>query len=235
MKRNLLIATATTLLAASLTAADSSPRDEVLGAAKKLAEKENYSWRTTVVVAEDAPFKPGPTEGKTEKEGYTSQSFSFGENTTKAVLKGGKGTATGQDGDWQTLAQMEDSEGPMRFLAMRLRTFKSPAEQVAEVAQGIATLKKEGEIYSGDLSEEGAKKLLSFRPSQGDGPSISNAKGSAKFWVKDGVLTKYELKVKGSMSFNGNDVDMDRTSTVEIKDVGTTKVNVPDEAKKKLS
>jgi hypothetical protein len=37
------------------------------------------------------------------------------------------------------------------------------------------------------------------------------------------------------MSFNGNDIDQDRTTTVVIKDVGTTKVTVPDEAKKKLS
>ena len=53
--------------------------------------------------------------------------------------------------------------------------------------------------------------------------------------VKDGTLTKYEFKVKGKMSFNGNDIDQDRTTTVVIKDVGTTKVTVPEEAKKKLS
>ena len=69
----------------------------------------------------------------------------------------------------------------------------------------------------------------------GEGPAISNAKGSVKFWVKDGVLTKYEFKVSGKMDFNGNEIDMDRTSTVEIKDVGTTKVEVPEAAKQKLS
>jgi hypothetical protein len=37
------------------------------------------------------------------------------------------------------------------------------------------------------------------------------------------------------MEINGNDVDMDRTTTVEIKDVGTTKVEVPEGAKKKFS
>jgi hypothetical protein len=37
------------------------------------------------------------------------------------------------------------------------------------------------------------------------------------------------------MSFNGNDMDVDRTTTVEIKDVGTTKITVPEEASKKLS
>jgi len=38
-----------------------------------------------------------------------------------------------------------------------------------------------------------------------------------------------------NMNFNGNDVDIDRTTTVEIKEVGSTKVDVPEEAKKKLS
>jgi len=56
-----------------------------------------------------------------------------------------------------------------------------------------------------------------------------------KFWLKDGELTKYEFNVKGTVSFNGNDIDQDRTSTVVIKDVGSTKVTVPEEAKKKLS
>ena len=56
-----------------------------------------------------------------------------------------------------------------------------------------------------------------------------------KFWVKDGVLSKYEYQVKGKMSFNGNDVEINRTTAVAIKEVGSTKVDVPDEAKKKLS
>jgi hypothetical protein len=56
-----------------------------------------------------------------------------------------------------------------------------------------------------------------------------------KFWVKDGVLSKYEIKVKGTVSFNGNDRDIDRTTTVEIKDIGATKIQVPEGAQKKLS
>jgi hypothetical protein len=36
------------------------------------------------------------------------------------------------------------------------------------------------------------------------------------------------------MDFNGNTIDIDRTTTVEIKDVDNTKVEVPEEAKSKL-
>ncbi len=55
-----------------------------------------------------------------------------------------------------------------------------------------------------------------------------------KFWVKDGALAKYEFNVQGKMEFNGNPIDIDRTTTVEIKDVDSTKVEVPEEAKGKL-
>jgi len=60
------------------------------------------------------------------------------------------------------------------------------------------------------------------------------SKGSVKFWVKNGQLIKYQFHVQGTVSFNGNDRDVDRTTTVEIKDVDTTKIQVSDDAKKKL-
>ena len=88
--------------------------------------------------------------------------------------------------------------------------------------------KKEGDLYSGDMTEEGVKKQFRFGEPK-------NPKGSVKFWVKDGVLTKFETKVEAKMEFNGEEIDASRTTTTEIKDVGATKLNVPAEAKKKLS
>jgi hypothetical protein len=38
--------------------------------------------------------------------------------------------------------------------------------------------------------------------------------------------------VRGTINFGGNDVEVDRTTTIEIKDVGKTKVEVPEAAKK---
>ena len=37
------------------------------------------------------------------------------------------------------------------------------------------------------------------------------------------------------MSFNGEDRDLDTTTTTEIKNVGSTKVDVPEAAKKKFT
>jgi hypothetical protein len=49
---------------------------------------------------------------------------------------------------------------------------------------------------------------------------------------KDGILGKYEYNVQGTMSFNGNDRDIDRTTTVEIQDAGAAGKSVPEAAKK---
>jgi hypothetical protein len=234
MKKQLVIM-ALTAFAGSLLAADAGSKDEVINAAKKLGDKENYSWKTTVVVPESAQFKPGPTEGKTEKDGFTCVKMSFGGNTTELVKKGDKAAFTNQDGDWQTPADAENDQGPARFMAGVARNFKAPTAQAADVAGATKELKKEGDVYAGDLTEQGAKELMRFRRGGGNGPEIKDAKGSAKFWIKDGVLSKYEFKVTGSMNFNGNDIDVDRTTTVEIKDIGSTKVEVPEGAKKKLS
>jgi hypothetical protein len=64
---------------------------------------------------------------------------------------------------------------------------------------------------------------------------VANAKGSVKIWVKDGVISKYEFKVSGTVTMGGNDRDVDSTTTVEVKDVGATKITLPDDAKSKLS
>jgi hypothetical protein len=220
------------LITPALLAADA--KDEVIKAAKTLAEKPNYGWRTTVTVPESARFKPGPIEGKTEKEGVTHLLMSFGDNSVDAFIKGSKGSIKNQEGEWQSLEEIENGQGRGRFMATMLRNFKSPAAEAEQLAGDAKMLKKEGDVISGDLTEEGAKRLLRFGRSRNQ-PEISDAKGSVKFWLKDGALSKFEYKVKGNVSFNGNDIDVDRTTQVEIKDVGDTKVTVPEAAQKKLS
>ena len=233
MKRNILFG-AITLLAGSLLAAEAT-KDEITSAAKKLGEKANYSWKTTVAVPEGSRWRPGPTEGKTEKDGVTHLTMSFGDNKSQAFLKGDKGAVSNPDGGWQTLADLDNAEGPGRFFGRMFRNFKAPAAQAADLAARAKELKKEGDAAAGELNEEITKELLTFRGRGGDGPTVTSPKGSVKFWMKDGVLSKYEFKVQGKVSFDGNERDVDRTTTVEITDVGTTKMDVPEEVKKKLT
>src|SRR5947207_15400357 len=115
MKTHVLLS-AVTLLAGSLIAADSSPKDDVLAAAKKLGGQANYSWKTTVVVPESAQFKPGPSEGQTEKDGFTHLTLSFGENTTEAIIKGDKAAVSNHEGGWQSAADLDNADGPGHYL-----------------------------------------------------------------------------------------------------------------------
>ena len=94
MKKNLLFCV-TALLAASLNVVAASPKDdEVTEAAKKLAENRTTVGKATVVVPESAQFRPGPTEGKIEKDGFAHLTWSFNDNTSQASSRGDKGAAT---------------------------------------------------------------------------------------------------------------------------------------------
>ena len=236
MKRKTVFGLATFAAAATLLAADSSPKEAVTDAASKLAQQSNYSWKTTTAFGNFT----GSSEGKSQKDGLVGLTMTFGDNTTEAFLKDGKGAVKSSDQDWQSLAELASAAGtepgPRQFLLRLLQNYKAPAAEASDLAGKTKELKKDGEAYASDLTEAGAKELLTFRGRRGgNAPEPKNAKGSVKFWVKDGLLAKYELKLQGTMTFNGEDRDIDRTTTVEIKDIGTTKVDVPDAAKTKLS
>lgn len=225
--KKILASLALALLAGPLVAADSTLKDNIVAASKKLGAQPNYSWKQNVAVPEDAPFKPGPTEGKTEKGGVTYFTFSFGDNTTKIFLKDGQSAISNPDGGWSSAKEMEGEEGPGQFMAFIVRAFRAPAAEAEELAGTAKELKQDGGVISGDMTEAGAKSQFRFG-------TVTDPKGSVKFWLKDGQLVKYEFKLTGHADFQGNEFDVDRDTTIEIADVGATKIDVPADAKKKL-
>jgi len=237
MKKNILFG-ALLFAAGSLLAADSAPKDDVTAAAKKLADT-SYSWKMTMDLGPNSPFQPGPTEGKIEKDGYTWLSSSFQDNTSVGIAKEKK-VAVKTDEGWKTAEEIGDGGGgfdPNTFMARRLQNLKAPAAEIQDIVSKVGELKKDGDVISGDLTKEGAESLLTmgFRRPGGNRPPPKDAKGSVKIWLKDGEVSKYETKVSGKVDRNGEEQEMERTSTTEIKDVGKTKIEVPDDAKKKLS
>jgi hypothetical protein len=247
--------------AGSLMAAD--PKDDVISAAKSLADGGNYSWTQTTANADGSTgFGTGATEGKTQKNGliYTSREGNNG--TVETVLMGTNyAMNNGQDG-WQTAEDLANNGGGGgggggggRRGGFG-RNLVAPAMQIQNLLTNVGDLKESGGAYVADFTDAGAKVVL-LPPNFGRGrrngggggggggggaggdngftpPEVSDAKGSLRIWVKDGVLSRYEIKISGTVSFNGNDRDIDRTTTVEIKDVGNTKINVPDDILKKI-
>lgn len=245
MKRNAILGAAA-LLTASLVAVQAGPKEDATAAAKKLAEK-SYSWKTSSENAGGGGGGGGggrggfgSQEGKISADGTALVTMPGRENNTEAVIKGDKFAVKRGEG-WQSAAELaanaEGGGGRGRGGAAMFRNFKAPATRALDLIGQTKELKSADGVISGDLTEEGAKSLMAFggRGGGGGGPEISGAKGSVKFWVKDGVLTKMETKTQGKMSFNGNDRDIDRTTTTEFKEIGTTTVTVPEDAKKKLS
>ncbi|MGO8677523.1 MAG: hypothetical protein ACLQVX_16830 [Limisphaerales bacterium] len=233
--KNKILFTLVAMAAGSLLAADSGPKDELVAAAKKLAQK-GYSWKTTLEMGNFS----NTSEGKADKDGLVQLTISFNDNTTVAFLKGEKGAVKLQDQDWQSIADLTSANngqrGPGRFMGAMFKTYKAPAAQVEELVGKTQEIRKDGDVYAADLTEAGAKSQLSFGGRRGgNAPEASNAKGSIRISLKDGMVTKYELRVQGTMTFNGEDRDVNRTTTIEIKDVGATKLEVPDDAKNKMS
>jgi hypothetical protein len=216
-------------------AAEEGALSAVKAAAKKLAGEANYSWTSTTKLdgGGSQNFRMGPTEGKTEKDGWTHTSSSFNDTPIETFIKGDKG-ATKREDEWLTLEDLESDERGA-FMARRIKAFKSPAAEAEELAGQTKGLKNTDGEYSGDLTEEGAKALLTrWGRRGGDGPT--GAKGSARFWVRDGILSKFQYQVQGSFRRDdGEERKVDRTTTIEIKDLGKTKLVVPAEVKKKLS
>ena len=194
-------------------------------------------------MAKAATTAAGGTEGKTQKDGLTSLSIKRGDNTVQVIFKGEKGAIKMGDEEWKSLsdpAQGDAQQGPGRFIAGMVRGFKTPAAQAESVLEKVQDLQKADDAYSAPLTEEGAKELLTLgrrrNPNAGNdnnAPQVSNAKGSVKIWTKDGQASKIQYTVQGTVSRNGQDREVNRTTTVEITEVGNTKVEVPAEAKEK--
>ena len=70
----------------------------------------------------------------------------------------------------------------------------------------------------------------------GGGPDVKEPKATVTFWTDNaGQLTKFQFNVQGKMTTrDGEEREINRTTTVEFSDVGTTTIEVPEEAKAKL-
>lgn len=234
MRHNIVAVLLGLLACSSLRAADIAPTNQVADAITKLKAATNYSWNTTTVL-KDSEFTPGPIKGQADKEGFAKMSQAFGDNTTEIVLKADKVAVNGDDG-WTLLGQ---AGGFPAMFAGGLARNGAAADEAAIALKQVKELKPlDGGVLGGDLTSEGATDLLTFGPRRTVGenrfPPPKNAKGSVKFWVKDGVLAKYEWHLLGTVTFGDNDMEMDQTKTTEIQSVGTTKMDIPAEAKKLL-
>jgi len=224
------------LVANGLIAAEASSRDKVAGATKQLADKTNYNWTSSTKEA-DGSSRLGPIEGKAEKGGVTGLNFSVGGIPVEVFMKGDNGAAKALEG-WQSFDELAQAGGTQAAVVRFLRSYTAPLAESSSLLEIVSELKEVDGAFAGDLKEEAVKEMLLFGARRREGqepPKTTDAKGSVKFWIKDGSLSKIEIKVQGMVTAGERNSEINRTTTVEIKDAGATKLEVPDEAKQKLT
>jgi hypothetical protein len=235
------------------------PADDVAAAARKLADAPNYSWSTTTTIA-NSQFPAMPTEGMTEKGGYTITTVTFNDNKRQTVRQGEKAVMQNREGEWMTMEELRQQfakaggggggggaggarGGGRGGFGMFGGGGVDHAKDLAALATRLKDVKVADGAIVGTLAAEDVATRLSFgRGGRGRSggeattpPAPKNASGTAKIWLKNGAVARYEINVKGTIATpNGDDRDVDMTTTTEIKDVGATKVDVPEAAKKKL-
>ncbi len=146
-----------------------APKDDVTTAAAALGNAANYTWQTTVDMGADSPFQMGPTDGKTEKDGFATVSMSMMDNTSTVVLKGTNVVVKGDSG-WQTAAEATQDAGggggfggnPGMFAVRQAENLKLPAVEAASLAASASDLKADGDKITGALTTDGAKGLMAF-------------------------------------------------------------------------
>ena len=219
------------IFALSAFAAYADSKTEVTDAIKKLAAQSGYSWTyTPKTEGSESARRQGPMDGKTEKDGFSQLKGEAGDITIEIAFKGEK-MVVNYNGDWLSTAEI----GENNRIVQRLRTFKRPTDEATTLVSKATALKKESDgVYSSDMDGAAAKEMFGLLGRRA--AEAPEAKGTIKFWMKDGQLARYEFAVRGKITAGEEkrEVDLSRVTTVEIKEVGSTKVSLPEDAKKKL-
>lgn len=112
-----------------------------------------------------------------------------------------------------------------------------PDQEIAIVIANLANVEEAGSgVYQAELTSDGATKLIS-PPRMGVASimvGVKNASATIKFWVRKGLLVRYELSVEGIMNLPIGEHPISYSRTRELSNFGTTVIDVPEEVQHKL-
>jgi hypothetical protein len=111
-----------------------------------------------------------------------------------------------------------------------------PHQELETIAGSHASLAVAGNEITGTLTEAGAALLL-VQGGRTEAQPLS-ASGTFTLWLKDGVVTAYEIKLEGALRVSGpyrsRDVVVHQTAKTQLMDIGTSEFEVPADVKRKL-
>lgn len=203
-------------LTASFASAEAAPLDDLQAAVRKLSAASSYTW--TVKPDSKVP-RPTPVEWQAERDAWI-----VGRRTDDAqpwsVSDGKQRYIRDRDGRWVR----EGADGkPVD--PMNLKT-TAGIDELTAVVSALKNVRRDGDVIVGDLAPEFVARQLTFQ----DGPPRS-ASGSARFWLKDGSLQRYQVHRKGTVRVPDDVQDYDATIEITFSRIGTTKVVVPPKVK----
>ena len=104
-----------------------------------------------------------------------------------------------------------------------------PHEELGIIVGSFVDLQVGDGVVTGTLSELGATLLL-VRDGQVDVTPVS-AQGFFRLWFKDGQVLQYQLRLDGVLASGRKTSTVSTLTTTIIKQVGTTPIDIPDEAR----
>jgi hypothetical protein len=214
------------------------PKEDLLTAAANLEKKANYTWTTELQGRHPIV---GPHKGAVDSTGLTSFHMRFEDADIDGVGRG-ESRFVKAASEWKSAALVTAKRPmpgtpvePSYRAAALLTQLKTPTQETKSVLEKMDAIEAKA-----DGSFEGALNadlipgiLLSVGISPADA-RLENAKGSATFWVKEGLLQRYALKYSGLIKGPFGELDLSRTNITEISAVGTTRVELPPEVQKLL-
>jgi hypothetical protein len=111
-----------------------------------------------------------------------------------------------------------------------------PHEELGVIVGSYQELKVEGDVVTGSLTDLGAQLLL-VRDGQKYIEPL-RAAGTFKLWLRNGMVAKYQVTLEGVLRIHvqsgRRQVEVHQVTDTVLKDVGTTTLDVPDQARAKL-
>lgn len=221
MTRTLPAFTLCFLLAGTAAAQDAGA--DLAAAIKKAAAWDSYAFTV------EQP--PGRAEGNFQKGQplhlKADKMEFFREKEEIVYLDGGK---------WLRLKRGSTLSPPLRILGAlsKAMAVRPPHEDLAAVGRAVKEVarakgKEDGHtVYSGKITEEDARELV-----QPQHRNVARG-GTAKFWVGDGGVVKYQVAIRIQGRIGNAEVDGEVTRSVTVAGVGATKVDVPEPARNAL-
>lgn len=241
MIRRLALLAAVLGMAGRSQAAPRDAKEDLKAAIHKLSQAECYSWIISSTNSGDTAEKYGfgSGEGRMERGGLTWLRTQESP-PVEVVVKGGK-TAVRLDDGWALEQELSKGGGSRRhpnLAAVRsLRGRSRPAAEAADLLKHVNDLRSDVQGYFvSDLSPENAKELLyKYLRTSGREAEVASPAGSLAFWVSEGILFKYEVRLRGMVTFSAprpSTWNADQVMTVSLSEIGTSKVDVPGDVRK---